>query len=158
MASALTAFAPVSLAWYVLRPPHQFQPPDSVTATLMIKTYRGTQAQATAAFLADAQRMAAQGFVPTSQSWAEGSYGCGSFLIALVLCLLLIGILIFVYMLIVKPAGTLTVTYELRSSAAAQAGPSRGEKTCPNCAEHVKAAAVTCRFCGHSFAGPGGSS
>ena len=122
----------------------------------MIKTYRGTQEQATAAFRADAERMAAQGFVPTSQSWADGSYGCASFVLAVVLCFVLIGILIFAYMLIVKPAGTLTVTYELRSSAAAQAGPLPGEKTCPNCAEHVKAAAVTCRFCGHSFAGPGG--
>lgn len=34
-----------------------------------------------------------------------------AFTVALLLCLLLIGILVFIYMLVVKPDGTLTVTY-----------------------------------------------
>ena len=77
-----------------------------------------------------------------------------AFLGALLLCFLLIGIVIFLYMLLVKPAGTLTVTYQLRESAVApQAASLAGdEKTCPQCAEQVKAAAKVCRFCGHSFA------
>ncbi len=49
-----------------------------------------------------------------SQVWAEGSWGCGAFLVALFLCIFLVGILIFVYLIVVKPAGTLTVTYVLQ--------------------------------------------
>lgn len=41
----------------------------------------------------------------------------------------------------VSPAGTLTVTYELQVQ----------EKTCPRCAERVKAAALMCRYCGYEF-------
>jgi hypothetical protein len=47
-------------------------------------------------------------------------------------------------MLIVKPDGTLTVTYERRTA-------SFEEKTCPMCAERIKAAALVCHFCGHKF-------
>jgi hypothetical protein len=118
---------------------------------VIIKTYRGNQAQATAAFQTDSVKMAAQGYYPTSQTWAPGSYGCGAFLLALLLCFVLIGIVVFIYMLIVKPDGTLTVTYELRSVSSARAT-SVEEKTCPKCAEQVKAAALVCRFCGHNFA------
>ena len=117
---------------------------------MIIKTYRGSQERATALFQADAPKMAAQGYFPTSQSWAPGSYGCGSFLLALLLCFLIVGIFIFIYMLIVKPDGVLSVTYELRATS--EAPTSVEEKTCPKCAEQVKAAAQICRFCGHDFA------
>jgi len=83
-------------------------------AQVIVKTYKGSQGKATAAFRKDSVKLAAQGYFPTSQTWAPGSYGCGSFLLALLLCVVLIGIIIFIYMLIVKPPGTLTVTYELR--------------------------------------------
>ncbi len=84
---------------------------------IIVRTYRGSQSSAVAQFRADAVRLAAQGYFPTSQSWAPGSYGCGCFIVAVLLCFLLIGILIFIYMLIVKPAGTLSVTYELRAES-----------------------------------------
>ena len=90
----------------------------STPAPIVVRTYRGSQSSATNAFQNDAARLAAQGYVPISQSWAPGSWGCGAFLVALLLCLLLIGILVFIYMLIVKPAGTLTVTYEYRAAGA----------------------------------------
>ncbi len=92
--------------------------------------------------------MAQKGYFPTSQSYAPGAYGCGTFVVALLLCFVLIGIIIFIYMLLVKPEGTLSVTYEYREAAAAKA---LDEKTCPKCAEQVKAAAKVCRFCGHEF-------
>ena len=48
-------------------------------------------------------------------------------------------------MLIVKPNGTLTVTYERRAVSVE-------EKICPKCAERIKAAALVCHFCGYEFA------
>lgn len=84
---------------------------------VVIKKYKGNQEIATRLFQLDAPLMAEKGYFPTSQSWAPGAYGCGSFLLALLLCFILIGILIFIYMLIVKPEGTLTVTYEQKANA-----------------------------------------
>ncbi len=110
----------------------------------LVKTYNGSQQQATNAYRVDAAKMATQGYAPTNQVWVAGSYGCGSFILALLLCFILIGFLVFIYMLIVKPAGMLTVTYALEPRA-------DPEKVCPKCAESVKAAAAVCRFCDHTF-------
>ena len=56
--------------------------------------------------------MAEHGYRETNRVYTAGSYGCGAFLLALTLCLLIIGIVVFIYMLLVKPPGTLVVTYE----------------------------------------------
>lgn len=118
----------------------------------IVKTYKGSQASATSAFSADASKMAARGYFPTSQAWAQGSWGCGSFLVALLLCVVFIGIIVFIYMLLVKPAGTLTVTYELQATSRGVDLASSGKlKTCPQCAEDVQGAARVCRYCGHKF-------
>ena len=45
----------------------------------IIRTYRGKQqADTTAAFQADAAALAREGYEPTSQSWAQGQWGCGA--------------------------------------------------------------------------------
>ena len=85
---------------------------------IVVKTYRGTESEAILAFQRDAPLMAQHGYYPVAQHWAAGSYGCGEFLVALLLCFLCVGIIIFFYMLIVPPAGTLTVTYQFRLSQA----------------------------------------
>ena len=84
-----------------------------------VRSYRGsTQAQAISHFNDDSEVLAKAGYVPTAQSWAPGQWSGADFLGALLLCLLLIGILVFIYMIIVKPAGTLTVTYGIDKPAA----------------------------------------
>lgn len=92
--------------------------------------------------------MEAFGYLPFSQTWIPGAYTTGQFIGAAFLCLVIIGILIFIYMLIIKPEGSLAVTYHLCEPVDAHEAT---EKNCPKCAENVKAAAQICRFCGFSF-------
>ncbi|TPH18492.1 hypothetical protein [Litorilituus lipolyticus] len=106
---------------------------------VITKSYIGKQDKANSLFQADSVKMAENNYYPTTQNWSQGQYGCGSFLIALALCFVFIGILIFIYMLIVKPDGTLSVTYELKETS--------DTKTCIKCAETIKSAAIVCRFC-----------
>lgn len=97
---------------------------DGARQTLMLpavlprsltRTYPGRQREATAAFEAEAAELARHGYTVMSQAYIPGSYGPGMFLVALALILAFgFGLLILAYMLIVKPAGTLTVTYQLR--------------------------------------------
>jgi hypothetical protein len=85
-------------------------------ALTVLREYKGKQQKdANSEFAKEAQQFAAIGYTVTSQSWAQGQWGCGAWLIAL-LCILLVGLglLIIAYMVIVKPAGTLTVTYTLK--------------------------------------------
>ena len=111
----------------------------------IIKTYKGSQTEATKLFQVDSIEMAAKGYFPVAQSWAPGQWGCQAFLVAFLLSLLLIGLIVFIYMLIVKPDGALTVTYGRRVDHSIE------EKTCPMCAERIKVAALVCHFCGHKF-------
>ena len=74
--------------------------------------YHGKQqADAAASFQRESEVLGQAGYRPTTQSWGQGQWGCGAWLVALALCILLIGILVFLYMVIVHPDGTLTVTY-----------------------------------------------
>ena len=83
---------------------------------IIVKTYTGSQAEATRNFQADEAQMAAQGYLPVFQSWAPGRWRSGVFIAALLLCFLIVGIPALIYMLIVTPGGTLTVTYGFRGA------------------------------------------
>ena len=93
--------------------------PDQVHGPIVVRTYRArSQEEAAQLFQADAGQMAAAGYYPVSQSWAQGQWGCGAFLISILLWIVIIGVFIFLYLLIVKPDGTLTVTYQHRDLVA----------------------------------------
>lgn len=81
----------------------------------LVRVYKGSQKEATELFQKDAAYLSGEGYAVTSQNWIEGSRGCGSFVLAAFLVLLVIGLIILVYYWMVKPDGTLTVTYELRN-------------------------------------------
>jgi RNA polymerase subunit RPABC4/transcription elongation factor Spt4 len=121
---------------------------------VIIKNYKGSQEKATRSFKNDSLKMSKKGYYPTSQNWNQGSWGCGSFILALLLCIIIIGVLVFIYMLIVKPDGTLSVTYELKkeyNESVKNKAKNLKEKECPQCAEIVKEKAKICRFCRHDF-------
>ena|SRR5690554_5782968 len=127
---------------------------DNKLPKIIVRNYKGTQSDATRNFKRDSIKMAEKGYFPTSQNWSPGSYGCGSFILALLLCIILIGILVFIYMLIVKPDGTLSVTYELKKEGneiVEKKNENLKEKECPECAEMVKEKAKICRFCRYEF-------
>jgi hypothetical protein len=121
-------------------------------APRIVKTYVGRLDEATKSFQEDAPRMAARNYFPISHQYQAGEYGCGSFVLALLLCFVLVGIIVFVYMLIVKPPGTLTVTYEYRQVKGRAEDAETETKICPMCAEEVRALAKICRYCSHEFA------
>lgn len=102
---------------------------------VIAKTYAGSRKAAMKRFQADAIEMAAQGYFPTAQSWAAGQWSGGAFAVAILLIFSFgLGIFILAYMLIIKPDGALTVTYEQR--AASVEG-----KTRPKRAKRIKAPA-----------------
>jgi hypothetical protein len=73
----------------------------------IVRTYKAKhQSDAVAQAVTEAER---DGLIIVSQSWEPGKWGCGAFVIALLLCLLVVGLLVFLYLLIVKPDGELTV-------------------------------------------------
>lgn len=121
---------------------------------ILVRNYKGSETRATEFYKRDSKLMSKKGYYPTSQNWVPGSYGCGMFLIALILCFFIVGILVFIYMLLVKPDGTLSVTYELKDFKNIESdsvSKIQEEKECPSCAEFVKIKAKKCRFCGNEF-------
>ena len=99
---------------------HQLPTPTFVPgAAPTTRAYHGSLRSATEKFQRDAEVMAQQGWVPTTQSYAPGSWSGAAFLVALLLCVVLVGFLVFIYMLIVKPDGVLVVTYEHRPAPVA---------------------------------------
>ena len=87
-------------------------------SAILVEAYKGKQREATACFQAHSIVMAAEGYLPTWQSWAPGEWAREAYIVAVLLIFLFgIGILFLAYLLIVEPEGILTVTYERRTAA-----------------------------------------
>jgi hypothetical protein len=94
---------------------------------VVVRQYHGSAEKAGTIFKKDAIEMAGSGYYPTTQNFCPGSYGAVAFVIAVLLCFVFVGFLVFLYMLVVKPAGVLTVTYEKRLADRGAGGGGRGE-------------------------------
>jgi hypothetical protein len=81
---------------------------------IVVKFYGGSPSGAARKFQRDARSMAARGYVPVSQSYAQGSWGCAGCLLLLLLAITVVGILLLLLGLIWKPGAGLTVTYQLQ--------------------------------------------
>jgi hypothetical protein len=78
----------------------------------LVRTYRGhQQSEAMASYVRDAEALAQRGYSPAGQSWGDGQWDGGFFLIGLILSLFGIGLILLAYMAIIRPDGTLCVTY-----------------------------------------------
>jgi hypothetical protein len=83
----------------------------------LVRTYRGRQqSEAIASYVRDAELLAQRGYEPAGQSWGDGQWDGGLFLIALILSLFGIGLILLAYMAIIRPDGSLCVTYRLRAA------------------------------------------
>jgi len=81
---------------------------------VLVRTYVGGFTQTAASLQADAGYMAQGGYYPVAQSYEPGNWNSGTVILALVLCLIAIGIPFVAYMLVVRPDGALIVTYQFR--------------------------------------------
>ena len=80
---------------------------------VLARAYRANNYQQVTALAAeDAPAMAAKGYVPVGQQYVEGSWSSAAWIIAIILIFFVLGILVLLYMILAKPQGTLTVTYQ----------------------------------------------
>jgi hypothetical protein len=119
---ALVVGAAAVVGWFVLdrwgglgsRQPARGEPAEDAGG-FVVRTYEAhTQRDAISIYVEDADVLAARGYVPVGQSWGDGQWDGGLFLLALLLSLFGIGLIVLAYMAIIRPDGTLCVTYERR--------------------------------------------
>ena len=85
---------------------------------VLTRVYRGSPTAAGLAFQRDAAALAASGYAPAGQQYVPGSWGGRAFALGVLLILALgLGLLVLGYLIVVKPAGQLTVWYQLRAPA-----------------------------------------
>jgi len=81
---------------------------------VLARVYPGFHENAIELFQIDAEELAPHGYVPVSQSYAEGRYSPRSVTVSTLLVLAGVGVFMLLYMAAVRPPGTLAVTYMLR--------------------------------------------
>jgi len=81
-------------------------------STIVIKNHTGIHNQIVYNFKRDHEEISKEGYSLKSQIFIPGSYTTGNFIICALLCLIIIGVIGFIYMALIKPEGTLITTYE----------------------------------------------
>lgn len=93
--------------------PRQARVGARAAQSTLVRSYRGRQSAAITKFQLEAARLELESFEPSNQMWEPGNWGCLAFVLAACLIPLFgIGLLIILGLIIVKPPGTLTVTYK----------------------------------------------
>lgn len=99
-------------------PPRTIRLPPPPTGperpVVLARVYPGYHEQAIELFQIDAEDLALHGYVPVSQSYADGRYSPGFVTLSTLLVFVAIGIFLLLYMAAVRPPGSLAVTYMLR--------------------------------------------
>lgn len=95
-------------------------PPALYGEEVILRTFRAdSPASAARWYQADLSDLVDHGYLPATQTWQPGEWGFGAFVVALFLLLLFgIGVIVFAYLLVVRPPGTMLVTYVRRDLAA----------------------------------------
>jgi hypothetical protein len=88
---------------------------------VLTRTYTGKPNEVEILRSVDAEALEGRGYFPSSQSYIEGRWSGGAWVLAFLALIFLVGILILAYMIAAKPAGTLTVIYERRLAGPAVA-------------------------------------
>lgn len=79
---------------------------------VMVRTYSGdSQQHALVRYAEDAPTQASDGWVPVSQTWAQGEWPSQAYLAATLLIIVGVGIVLLIVMAMYKPTRTLVVTY-----------------------------------------------
>jgi hypothetical protein len=107
---------------------------------VLTRKYVGDQLHAIEYSEVDAAFLAKEGYYPRFQTWTEGPSRWGLFTLALLSSIVFIGLLIFIYMLLTRPPGSLNTTYEYREGGRMEA--------CANCAGEKSFTTNTCIHCG----------
>jgi hypothetical protein len=82
---------------------------------VLTRTYRGKPNEVEVLRAADAEALAGRRYFPSTQSYLEGQWGRGAWFGAVILLFVLgLGLPVLLYMVAVKPAGSLIVNYERR--------------------------------------------
>ncbi len=117
LAAAAVVFFVVLYVWPGVRDTGVARGDPKEWGPFLVRTYRGREQQdVVARYATDAEELAARGYEPVGQSWGDGQWDGALFLLALILCLFAIGLILLAYMAIIRPAGTLLVTYRLVSA------------------------------------------
>lgn len=122
---------------------------------ILNKSYSGKdRKKALEKFQIDAKALSESRYSPIHQSWTTHRRQKVSFVFPLLLCFIYgIGLPFLLYMLLVPlQSGVLHVTYQKQEKEEEKTTTTnQEEKTCPKCAEQIKMAAKSCRFCNFSF-------
>jgi hypothetical protein len=89
-------------------------PDDPPRGATWIVRYKGEYEQSSASFGRHAPLSAERNWYPISLTYVPGTWGLGTWVIALLLLFLVVGIVVLVYMIVVRPPGELVVIYEYR--------------------------------------------